>query len=405
MVDIFISYASEDRERVVPIVETLEQQGWSTFWDWKSIPVGKSWRQFINEGLNEAKCVLVLWSKKSIESEWVIEEADYGKSNKVLVPALIDDVRPPIGFGQIQAANLSGLKLDKNYAGFVCLVDAIEAIIGQVKSKHEVARRKTKQTTKLPEKSTNKDQVPLKAITNNIGMKFVFIPVGRFIMGSENKKFYHFFTKDESPAHNVNITRAFYMQTTQVTQGQWKNVMGNNPSHFKECGDDCPVEEVSWIDAQKFIAKINEKEDVDNYRLPTEAEWEYACRAGTTTEYSFGDDPEKLDEYAWHPENSEERTHSVATKKPNAWGLYDMHGNVWEWCQDWYDSKYYRFSPEENPQGPNIGTMRVIRGGGCWWGDPSDCRSANRDSAYPDAGHPVQGTQGFRLARSILFDP
>ena len=125
---------------------------------------------------------------------------------------------------------------------------------------------------------------------------------------------------DEEPPHEVKISRSFYLQTTQVTQGQWKEVMGNNPSRFKECGDDCPVEKVSWDDAQKFIKKLNEKEDTDKHRLPTEAEWEYACRAGTTTEFSFGDDESKLDEYAWYVDNSEDENPSCRDKKTQSLG-------------------------------------------------------------------------------------
>ncbi|HLC15756.1 MAG TPA: SUMF1/EgtB/PvdO family nonheme iron enzyme, partial [Thermodesulfovibrionia bacterium] len=157
-------------------------------------------------------------------------------------------------------------------------------------------------------------------IENSLKMKFAYIPPGKFMMGSTN----------------VTLSQGFFMQTTPVTQGQWKALMGNNPSRFKRCGDDCPVESVSWHDAQKFIEKLNKREGVNKYRLPTEAEWEYAARAGSDTAYCFGDDEARLSEYAWYDKNSDGRTHPVAKKKPNAWWLYDMHGNVWEWSEDWY---------------------------------------------------------------------
>ena len=133
-------------------------------------------------------------------------------------------------------------------------------------------------------------------------------------------------------AHKVTIKNSFYLGKSSVTQKQWKKIMGKNPSHFK--GEDRPVEMVSWKEVQKFVTKLNEKEGTDKYRLPSEAEWEYACRAGTQTRYYFGDDESKLNEYAWYAENSGSQTHSIGQKKPNSWGLYDMHGNVWEWVQD-----------------------------------------------------------------------
>ncbi len=207
------------------------------------------------------------------------------------------------------------------------------------------------------------DALPLK-FENSVGMEFVLIPAGEFMMGSpEGEGDY-----DERPQHKVIITRPFYMQTTPVTQAQWKKVIGRkflrrtkNPSYFK--GDDLPVERVSWKDAQRFLEKLNQKEQKGRYRLPTEAEWEYACRAGSATKYSFGNDEGRLGEYAWYDKNSGGKTHPVGQKKPNAWGLYDMHGNVWEWCSDWYDKDYYRNSPSRNPKGPTNGRYRVLRGG------------------------------------------
>jgi formylglycine-generating enzyme required for sulfatase activity len=160
---------------------------------------------------------------------------------------------------------------------------------------------------------------------NSIGMEFVKIPAGEFQMGSEEHSC-------GNPVHRVNIPEAFYMGKYPVTQKQWKAVMGNNPSHFK--GDDRPVEYVSWYDVLGFVEKLNELEGTDKYRLPSEAEWEYACRAGTTTRYSFGDSEAKLRKYGWYDGNSRRETHPVGKKKPNPWGLYDIHGNVWEWCQD-----------------------------------------------------------------------
>ena len=151
----------------------------------------------------------------------------------------------------------------------------------------------------------------------------------------------------------------------EVTQEQYERVMGKNPSRFK--GPQLPVERVSWKAAVSFCTKLSafpeEQAAGRTYRLPTEAEWEYACRAGSTTDFCFGDAEWGLDDYAWYEDNSDHRTHPVGQKRPNAWGLYDMHGNVWEWCADWHDEAYYEASPVDDPQGPATGVDRVGRGG------------------------------------------
>ena len=196
---------------------------------------------------------------------------------------------------------------------------------------------------------------------------------------------------DEGPQHTVTISNGFYLQTTEVTQAQWQAVMRNNPSYSK--GDDLPVENVSWNDAQRFIKKLNEKEGTDAYRLPTEAEWEYACRAGTSSVYHWGEDMD--DSYCWYASNASDKTHPVGQKLPNRCGLYDMSGNVWEWCQDWWGG--YSPKPISDPQGPSSGTRRVLRGGG-WNGFPQNCRSANRLTGLPNTTGP---DFGFRVARDI----
>jgi formylglycine-generating enzyme required for sulfatase activity len=233
----------------------------------------------------------------------------------------------------------------------------------------------------------NSQPTPEKTVVNSIGMKFVFIPAGTFQMGSTTGD------KDEQPVHQVTISKPFYMGETEVTQAQWKAVMGTNPSLFQG-NPTRPVEQVWWDDVQAFIRKLNEKEGVNLYRLPTEAEWEYAARAGTTTAYSFGDNASVLDQYAWYKDNAGEKTHPVAQLKPNAWGLYDMHGNVWEWVQDWYQ----RYSAEAvaDPQGPTSGTHRGRRGG-AWNNLDQICRSANR---YSVTGY-RDDFLGFRLVRTL----
>lgn len=198
---------------------------------------------------------------------------------------------------------------------------------------------------------------------------------------------------DEKPVHKVIISQPFYLGKYEVTQGEWVAVMGTNPSHFK--GDPKrPVERVSWRMVQEFIRRLNAKEGHNKYRLPTEAEWEYAARAGARTRYSFGDDETVLDQYAWYYKNDGGRTHPVGQLKPNAWGLYDMQGNVWEWVQDWRGP--YLGGTTIDPQGPLMGNAKGYRGGG-WGYGAGRCRVADRNYDSPNY---VYGTHGFRLART-----
>ena len=202
------------------------------------------------------------------------------------------------------------------------------------------------------------------------------------MMGSENGY------DDEKPVHQVEITKPYYLSRYPVTQLQWEAVGGaENPSKFK--GQEHPVERVSWNDVQGFLTKLQKGEVV--YRLPTEAEWEYACRAGTVTSFSFGDNESELGEYAWYADNSNRKTHPVGQKKSNPWGLYDMHGNVWEWVQDWYAKDYYEQFQNKTakyPLGPDDGTGRVIRGGG-WGDDAGYLRSAVSQHGHPaNANYP-----------------
>jgi surface protein len=221
--------------------------------------------------------------------------------------------------------------------------------------------------------------------------QFALIEASSFTMGDDNS------TRDnEKPAHTVTITKAFYMQKTEVTQGQWRAVMGTNPSGFSACGDICPVERVSWDDIQLFLAALNDMEPGKNYRLPTEAEWEYAARAGTTGDYGGKG---VLDDMGWYYDNSAvdgvRQTHPVAQKQPNHWGLYDMHGNVWEWVQDWYG--LYTADAKTDPTGPETGSYRVLRGGS--WSSGADiARSACRVVVTQSTGY---GDGGFRLARTL----
>lgn len=220
------------------------------------------------------------------------------------------------------------------------------------------------------------------------GMEFVLVKGGCFQMGDT----FGDGRSDEKPAHEVCVDD-YYIGKYEVTQGQWKNVRGNNPSRFSNCGDNCPVEQVSWDDIQDYIRILNQRTG-KTYRLPTEAEWEYAARSGGKSEkYAGGND---VDTVAWYDNNSGSRTHPVGQKQPNGLGIYDMTGNVWEWCQDWYGDGYYKSSPKDNPQGPSSGSYRVLRGGS-WSNNAANSRATDRNSVSP--GYRSSGL-GFRLART-----
>ena len=219
------------------------------------------------------------------------------------------------------------------------------------------------------------------------GMEFVFVKGGCYQMGDT----FGDGLSDEKPVHEVCVDD-FYMGIYEVTQTQWEKVMGNNPSHFKK-GGHYPVEQVSWNDIQDFIGRLT-RETGRKYRLPTEAEWEYAARSGGKKEKYAGTNREnELPEYAWNAANSGISTHPGAQKKPNGLGLYDMNGNVREWCSDWHDENYYKGSPKNNPKGPDSGIGRVLRGGS-WYDDPREVRASTRVRLYPSGG---SNDSGFRL--------
>jgi formylglycine-generating enzyme required for sulfatase activity len=280
-------------------------------------------------------------------------------------------------------------------------------------------------------------------ITNSIGMTLALIPPGEFDMGSSEDEIKRVLGREhegdwhptyidrvgsEGPRHRVKMTRPFYIGTYEVTQAEYEKVMEVNPSHFSAADEgrdkldspdtgDFPVEMVAWSDALEFCRRLSalpdEKEAERHYRLPTEAEWEYACRAGSASSYCFGGDEAKLPEYAWMRVNSDGSSRAVGTRKPNAWGLHDMHGNLWEWCADWYHNKYYGQSPEANPPGPQSGSWtvpndpssriaRVVRGGAWTDANPDWFRNAARSpSGRGDSG---SSRYGFRVVCVIDGD-
>ena len=260
------------------------------------------------------------------------------------------------------------------------------------------------------------DAVPVPAPAKG----WALIEFGSFKMGSPDDEDNH--QSDEGPVHKVRISRSFLLKTTEVTQGEWRSLMGNNPSDFSDCGDDCPVEKVNWWESLAYCNALSRSKELEEcydlsgcsnkkpgedmecesvkfiglgckgYRLPTEAEWEYAARAESTGKY-YADN---MDDIAWHYGNSDDKTHPVGQKSPNKWGLYDVTGNVYEWTWDWHDSDYYSSSPKVDPLGAKTGRFRVLRGGSCNY-RAEYCRLAGRGRGAPGIRRDV----GLRPARSL----
>ncbi|HOX37719.1 MAG TPA: formylglycine-generating enzyme family protein [Candidatus Brocadiia bacterium] len=242
-------------------------------------------------------------------------------------------------------------------------------------------------------------------VKTKTGVQMVLLPGGAFVMGQEGGEV------DETP-HEVTVS-PFYIDKCEVTQEDYERVMSDNPSKIKNRKN--PVEQVRWSDAVRYCNERSKLEgfepaydlktwtcrfEADGYRLPTEAEWEYAARAGSKTPFSFGESDAPLKMFAWFKDNAGGKPHPVAQRKPNPWGLYDMHGNLWEWCNDFYGVDYYAGSPKNDPRGPENGEKKVLRGG-CWNSNPDACRSAyryNESPAYADAcfGYDIYG---FRCVR------
>ncbi|MEI6652053.1 MAG: SUMF1/EgtB/PvdO family nonheme iron enzyme [Chlorobiaceae bacterium] len=407
--DIFISYARKDLKRVEPIVIELQKQSWSVFWDLE-IPPGETWRSYIKKRLDESRCVLVLWSHHSIISKWVIAEADEADKRGILVPALLEAVDPPFGFSHIHAADLSDWNNERSHLKFRQCVGAITSKIsmplvadlpGRVSALHPPVP-----AVVLPKTPPN----------------FVFIRGALFTMGSPTGEVDRF---DNETQHQVKVSD-FYLCRYAVTVAEfrkfveasgyqtdaekedgsyawdgkeWKKRAGINwrygvsGSERTQAEENHPVIHVSWNDAVAYCKWMSEKTG-EPFRLPTEAEWEYACRAGTTTPFSTGENltTGQANYDGNYPYNNNqkgvyrENTVPVDSFAPNAWGFYNMHGNVWEWCGDWYGDKYYDEckvkGTVENPSGPETGSHRVLRGGFCY-SIARYCRSAYRYYASP----------------------
>ena len=414
--DVFVSYARKDLNRVEPIVKVLQDYGWSVFWDLE-IPPGETWRGYIKKRLDESRCVLVVWSQISINSDWVIAEAEEAKKRGIMVPVRLDAVEAPFGFNHIHAADLSDWGNNAQHSKFCQCIESIKSRISLPDSSMDSA-------SFLPAPPV----ILVKGPPN-----FVRISSGIFVMGSPESETERY---DDETQHQVKVsefylckyavtlaefkkfideseykTDAEKLNSSRVWDGkEWQDKAGINWMHGvsgKERQTDeynHPVLHVSWNDANAYCkwwsAKTGKK-----FRLPTEAEWEYACRAGTATPFNIGENitTDQANYDGNYPYNNNKkgvyRKNTVAVEifAPNALGLYNMHGNVLEWCSDWYGDKYYDECKAkgmvENPTGPETGSNRVLRGGS-WGNGAGGCRSDSRGYCAPDGRY---YSIGFRL--------
>jgi len=351
---IFISHSSQDAIDSRRLAEDLKRAGLQVWLDQWNVAVGERISNKVQSGLSEANYLGVWLTRASVESGWVEREwqsmyhAEIASDTTIILPLLAEDCKIP------------RLLIDKKYADFrSSYADGLAELLRSV---------------------------GLRDWESPLGVKFKLITPGAFVMGSQNGE------ENEQPPHQATISRPFYMSSQVVTQGDWVKIMKSTPwrglPRIRE-GDNFPAINITWFDAQDFLTRLSEIDEINSYYLPTEEEWEYAARAGTTTEFSFGDDEREMRYHGWYrdiTQNAEEYPHEVGKKTPNPWGLYDMHGNVWEWTDNWYFGSYAA-PPRMNPD------EKILKGG-AWDYRAYGARSAFRVSKLPNR---TDATVGFRL--------
>jgi formylglycine-generating enzyme required for sulfatase activity len=378
--DVFLCHNSKDKPQVIQIAEQLQQYDLKPWLDIWELPPGRSWQRLLEKQIEQISSAAVFvgedgfgpWQKQEIYaflSEFVNRDCPV---IPVLLPNAPKKPELPVFLRQFTWVDFRISDPDPMY-----------------QLRWGITGKKPQLTNTAPSPSPQISQSPssfIETLPGDIKLEMVKIPAGTFTMGSDEND-------DEKPKHQVKL-QEFYLGKYPVTQEQYQTIMGNNPSNFKDNPKN-PVEEVTWNDAQEFCQKLSQKTG-KQYRLPTEAEWEYACRAGTQTRYYFGDNGELLGEYAWYDQNSYSKTQPVGQKKPNNWGLHDMHGNVCEWCEDGWDGNYENAPKDGIAWNDNHfqSDTRVLRGG-CWDSNPRSCLSSSR-SYYDDCSY----YDGFRVVSS-----
>jgi formylglycine-generating enzyme required for sulfatase activity len=406
MSDIFICYSRTDRAIATKLAEWLRAEGWSFFMDVQT-HVGRRWHREIEKELHAARAVVALWSAQSRDSDFVLEEAEYGKRKEILFPAFIERVEFPYGFGRIQTADLIGWAGEPEHPGLAQLLESLRLHL-QGADRSQPAARPT--VVVPPSSSEPVAPRPLgpgqtfrdKLKVGSEGPLMVVIPAGRFVMGSPPDEPGR--SGDEGPQHEVRIAKPFALGVYAVTFDDYDRYCAATKQAKPEDRGwgrgNRPVINVSWNDAQAYCAWLCEQTG-RTYRLPSEAEWEYACRAGTDTPFHFGarftTDQANFDGNSTYFRSAKgeyrKQTVPVGTFPPNAFGLYDMHGNVWEWCQDAWHDNYDGAPTDGSAWEVGGGVARVVRGGS-WNFYPAFARSAFRYHYAPDLRF---GGIGFRV--------
>jgi formylglycine-generating enzyme required for sulfatase activity len=430
---VFISHSTEDREFVERVlVPVLHGCGLETWYSREDIRAADTWQRKILDGLKASDWFLIVMSANSATSKWVQAELHWAMGHRLdgrIVPVMIEACDPYdfhlllptlqfVDYGQDRERALAQLKaiwVKPGASPPPREAKQVSEAVARVEPEPAPAKIRVEPVPPPPKMA---EPVPDLITTKTTDLTLKLIPAGTFLMGSPEGEG----LDRERPQHKVTISRPFYLGIHQVTQAQYTKLMGENPSYFATTGNGkdkvagmdtsrFPVEMVSWYESVRFCNALSQAEGLDpyykiegaqveiaegdGYRLPTEAEWEYACRAGPggVGAFCFGDDAGQLGRYAWCNDNSGGKTHPVGQRLASAFGLFDMHGNVWEWCWDGYAD--YDANPAVDPVGPLGATARVRRGGG-WIGNPRDARSANRGWGTPEDR---RSGLGFRLAR------
>jgi len=390
----FISYArdgSYGENLATEIQQQLQAAGFAVFRDVIGLKPGDVWYHKLEFELESSDVMVLVVSEKVRTSKWVHNEVSMAEEIGIpVIPVLAEKVRHPLWLRHLQVLDFCVV------VDWGLLLGAIGHHVGERPSSPSPLSRQAVEGEQRPVWASDAGQdqygcyadLEVKGITQ----KFRWIESGTFWMGSPESELGR---DDNEIRHQVTLTNGFWMSDTACNQALWQTVLGNNPANFKDNVNN-PVEQVSWNDAQKFLQTLNSTVSGSNARLPTEAEWEYACRAGTNTPFSFGDNitSEQVNYDGNFPYDndkiglSRQKTVPIKSLPPNAWGLYEMHGNVWEWCQDWYGG--YPAGPVTNPEGSQAGVGRVVRGGS-WGSFGWGCRSVIRswyesDARYDDLG-------------------